>query len=203
MGKEKYDTFDQESLASYISKRDVGGGVCMGTCVEYIKYLNKNGTSDSIVKGFSGGSGSGLTKSILAIGDKGISTHTSTSGGELVDLWGHKRTLEELGFTVTVGKDTGAHADTVVNEIKGSSRFAFHILYFDVYKDAFSKGGWHVVALKGNGWTGLAFDRIFYAMDPNQGIWKITSTASLGEWLRSDVKNRYEPFNMHVCTIAK
>ena len=202
MGKEIYDTFRQDTLASAISSGDVGGGVCLGTCIEYIKYLNKAGTSDSIVKSFSAGSGSGLTKSLLETGDKGIATHTSVSGDRL-DLWGQKRPLEEMGFTDSVGKDTGAVKDTVVSEIKASGRFAFHILYFDVYKDVTSKAGWHVVALKGNGWTGVSFDRIFYAMDPNQGIWKITSTASLGDWLWSDIKARYNPFNMYVYTITK
>lgn len=154
MGKEKYSTFTQESLTSETSKADIAGGVCLGYCIEFIKYFKKYGTSDSIAKGFGFKEGSDLGESLLDMGEKSISTHYS-SGGDVYDLFGKKSTLEKLGFTVTVGKDTGADKDKTVSEIKSSGRFTFHIIYFDVYKDSFSKAGWHVVVLKETDGKGL------------------------------------------------
>jgi hypothetical protein len=203
MGKEKYLSFTQKSLADESSRADVSGGVCLGYAIEFIKYFKKYGSSDSIAKGFGLTEGSGLTESLLDMGEKGIAKQYEGDLGDSSNLFGKKRELELMGFTVTVGKDTGADKTKTVNEIKSSGRFAFHILYFDVYKDSSSKAGWHVIVLKGNGWEGVGFNRIFYAMDPNLGLWRISGTDSLGTWLWSDIKAFYNPFNMIVYTITE
>jgi hypothetical protein len=201
MSKEKYVNFTQESLTSESSKGSIGGGVCLGYCIEYIKYFKKYGTSDSIAKGFGLPEGSGLKESLLDTGEKSISTQYQT-GGDVDNLFGKKRELELLGFNVVVGIDNLGSKVATVAEIKSSSRFAFHILYFSVWKGASTPPAWHVVVLKGNGWEGIGFSRIFYAMDPNQGIWRISGTDSLGDWYGSDISALYVPFHLRVYTIT-
>jgi hypothetical protein len=201
MGKEKLKKFTQESLISESSKGEIGAGVCLGYCIQFIKHFKKLGTSDNTAKEFGLTQGEGLKESLLDEGEKSVVTQNS-SEGNVFDLFGNKNKLISLGFNVEVSKDLLADKDKTVSEIMSASRFAFHILYHDVYKNAFEKAGWHVVALKGNGWDWFSTDRIYYAMDPNQGIWRLTGSDALADWIWNDIKKIYEPFHMTVYTIT-